>query len=108
MPSESTVPIFDTDGNPVENPDLDKGFLSCNHIQDGEELILESYTYRIYTARDLKQKLLDTDYVITKMSEYNVSGTAMPEADAERYAGIIEQREQWRKQINELEVENDA
>lgn len=57
---------------------------------------------------ELKQKLNETDYVITKMSEYNVSSTAMPEADAERYAGIIEQREQWRKQINELEAENDA
>lgn len=57
---------------------------------------------------ELKQKLAETDYVITKMSEYNVSSTAIPEADAERYAGIIEQREQWRKQINELEVENDA
>lgn len=57
---------------------------------------------------ELKQKLDETDYVITKMSEYNVSGEIMPEADAERYASVIEQREQWRKQINELEAENDA
>lgn len=54
----------------------------------------------------LKRQLADTDYVVTKMSEYSVSGTEMPEDDAERYAGIIEQRAQWRAQINELEAQD--
>lgn len=57
---------------------------------------------------ELKAKLTNTDYVITKMTEYNVSGTPMPEDDAERYASIIEQRVQWRVQINELEAQLNA
>lgn len=53
---------------------------------------------------ELKAKLADSDYVITKISEYNVSGEKMPDEDAERYAAIIEQRAQWRAKINELEA----
>lgn len=57
---------------------------------------------------ELKRKLTETDYIITKMSEYNVSGVEMPAEDAERYAAIIEQRQQWRDQINELEAQNES
>lgn len=53
---------------------------------------------------DLKAKLADSDYVITKISEYNVSGEKLSDEDAEKYAAIIEQRSQWRAQINELEA----
>lgn len=56
----------------------------------------------------LKQNLANTDYVITKMTEYNVSGTPMPEDDAAKYADIINQRVQWRAKINELENEENS
>lgn len=34
-----------------------------------------------------------------------MSGVEMPEDDAQRYAEIMKQREEWRKQINELEAQ---
>lgn len=43
----------------------------------------------------LKQNLKDTDYVILKIAE----GVAT----TEEYADVIAQRQEWRKQINELE-----
>lgn len=60
---------------------------------------------RLNQIADYKQKLADTDYILTKMVEYNVSNTPMPEDDAARYAEIIEQRAQWRAEINRLESE---
>lgn len=52
----------------------------------------------------LKAKLAETDYVVTKIAEFNVTGEPMPEADAERYAAIIEKRQAWRSQVKELEA----
>lgn len=65
---------------------------------------------RLNQIADYKTKLADTDYILTKMVEYNVSNTTMPEEDAARYAEIIKQRAQWRAEINRLEgeVANDA
>ena len=60
---------------------------------------------RLDNIAELKQKLFDTDYIITKIAEYQVSGVEMPEDDAQRYAEIMKQREEWRKQINELEAQ---
>lgn len=60
---------------------------------------------RLNQIADYKTKLTDTDYILTKMVEYNVSNTPMPEEDAARYAEIINQRTQWRAEINRLEGE---
>lgn len=60
---------------------------------------------RLNKIADYKTKLADTDYILTKMVEYNVSNTPMPEEDAARYAEIINQRAQWRAEINRLEGE---
>lgn len=60
---------------------------------------------RLNQIADYKTKLADTDYILTKMVEYNVSNTPMPEEDAARYAEIINQRAQWRAEINRLEGE---
>ena len=43
----------------------------------------------------LKQNLADTDYVITKLTEGAIS--------REKCDGLIEQRAEWRRRINELE-----
>ena len=60
---------------------------------------------RLNQIADYKTKLADTDYILTKMVEYNVTNTPMPEEDATRYAEIINQRAQWRAEINRLEGE---
>lgn len=60
---------------------------------------------RLSQIADYKTNLADTDYILTKMVEYNVSNTPMPEEDAARYAEIINQRAQWRAEINRLEGE---
>lgn len=44
----------------------------------------------------LKKKLSDTDYIVVKIAE--------GAATAEEYADIISQRQEWRNEINELEV----
>lgn len=43
---------------------------------------------------DLKKKLLDTDYIVIKISE----GVA----NKEDYEGLLKQRQMWRNEINEL------
>lgn len=45
---------------------------------------------------ELKKKLDDTDYIACKLAE----GVAT----VEEYSDIIKQRQQWRKEINELEA----
>lgn len=57
---------------------------------------------------ELKQKLLDTDYMVIKVYESMVTGEALPDEDAERYAEVIEQRKAWRIQINELEASSEG
>lgn len=52
---------------------------------------------------NLKSQLAETDYAVIKVYESMVTGDALPEEDASRYAEIISQRQQWRAQINELE-----
>lgn len=60
---------------------------------------------RLDKIDELKAKLAETDYVVIKIAEYTSNGTELPEDDAERYADIMAQREQWRKEVNELETQ---
>lgn len=53
---------------------------------------------------NLKVQLAETDYAVIKVYESMVTGEALPEEDANRYAEIISRRQQWRAQINELEA----
>lgn len=46
---------------------------------------------------ELKNKLLDTDYIVIKIAE--------KVATFEEYADTLEKRQQWRAEINELEAE---
>lgn len=57
---------------------------------------------------ELKQNLIDTDYMVMKIMEYQIGGIEMPEEDAAKYADIMIQREEWRNKINELEDGGDA
>lgn len=50
---------------------------------------------------DLKQKLVDTDYVVSKAMEYNLTGKTLSEDDSL----ILNSRDTWREQINTLETE---
>lgn len=54
---------------------------------------------------NLKNQLAETDYVAAKIAESLVTGEQFPKDDAARYADVIEQRKQWRIQINELDAE---
>ena len=51
----------------------------------------------------LKNKLAETDYVIPKMMEAQLTGIALQPDEQARYSEIIEQRKEWRARINELE-----
>lgn len=57
---------------------------------------------------ELKQNLINTDYMVMKIMEYQIGGIEMPEEDAAKYADIMIQREEWRNKINELEDGGDA
>lgn len=112
------------DGNVVEHYDGDE---QPDESWDKDTVVVTYWEYGLYTPyteeelarkeaeeaeverlsqiEDYKAKLASTDYVLTKMVEYNVSNTVMPEEDAARYADIIKQREEWRAEINRLESE---
>ncbi len=51
----------------------------------------------VFEIQQLKQKLVDTDYIACKIAEGS--------ATTEEYADIIADRQRWRKEINELEKE---
>lgn len=52
---------------------------------------------RLTRIAELKNKLLETDYVVIKIAE--------GEATADEYAEVIANRKAWRKEINELEAQ---
>lgn len=119
------------DGKPVDMEHYD-GDEQPDESWDKTTVCTTTWTYQLYTPytkeeleqiaaenaenerlnqiADYKAKLANTDYILTKMVEYNVSNTPMPEEDAARYAEIINQRAEWRAEINRLEgeVANDA
>lgn len=75
-----------------------------NYIyQDGEFVYSEKPVPASEQISLLKAKLEETDYIVTKLAEAQVTGRSIPEEDADRYAEILLQREEWRSQINELE-----
>lgn len=57
---------------------------------------------------NLKTKLAETDYVVTKIAEYQVTQRAIPDEDVDRYSEIILQRQEWRDRINELEASTEG
>lgn len=67
-------------------------------IVDTDEIQKRGIQNQIET---LKQKLLDTDYIVTKSMEYKIKDDQIPEDLLE----IINQRDKWRHQIKELELD---
>jgi len=67
------------------------------YIKNPERLLRERSAYI--------DKLNKTDYITAKLAESLVTGEQFPKDDAARYADVIEQRKQWRIQINELDAE---
>lgn len=55
---------------------------------------------------ELKQNLANTDYVVQKMTEAQLGAIIIPEDDLNRYEQIMRQRQEWRDEINRLEVNN--
>lgn len=88
--------------------DFDYSLQNEYRIVDGE-LVHEPIAMSVQAQiAELKQKLLDTDYTVIKVYEAMVTGEALPDEDAERYAEVIEQRKAWRIQINELEASSEG
>lgn len=77
-----------------------------NYIyQDGEFIYSEKPIPVYEQIALLKSNLEETDYVVTKLAEAQVTGRSILEEDVDRYAEILLQREEWRAQINKLEEE---
>lgn len=74
-------------------------------IQDGELLYSPPEPDPSARISELKAKLKETDYIIMKISESQVTGVAISEEEANRYSDILPQRQQWRDEINELEAQ---
>lgn len=90
----------------VELPDdLDLSDYENYIYQDGKIVYSEKPVPVYEQIAELKANLDKTDYIVTKIAEAQVTGRALPEEDATRYADILIQREQWRAQINELEAQ---
>lgn len=82
--------------------DLDLGTINEYRIVDGSlvhDPLPESTEETVFK---LKEQLRETDYVVIKMAEAQVTGAELPAEDAKRYSDIITQRSEWRKRINEL------
>ena len=47
--------------------------------------------------------LAETDYVVVKMAEASLAGYELPEADAERYRGVIARRRAARAEVSSID-----
>ena len=72
--------------------------------EDGEIINIPADDIHI---AELKQKLADTDYVCNKIIELFATETNILNifSKAKEFKEIILQRQEWRNEINELEVE---
>lgn len=67
-------------------------------IKDKQAEFEQTEEYRLLKIAELKQKLADTDYIACKIAEGSAS--------ASEYEKEIEQRKEWRQEINSLEGAN--
>lgn len=68
-------------------------------IKDGKLIHSESKERKLFKIENLKAQLMATDYVVIKSYEAKIAGK---ELDKD-YSEIIKSREQWRREINQLE-----
>ena len=73
----------------------------ASYKKDGKRgRIIETWSYsREQHIEDLKQKLRDTDYVIIKIAE--------GAAGKDEYSDVIAERQNYRKKINELQMQEE-
>lgn len=81
------IPLYKLDGEKVVKRDSED-------IEAEKEAIAEKQRISARIA-ELKRNLSDTDYAVIKIAE--------GAATQEEYADVIQQREEWRKEINESE-----
>lgn len=71
----------------------------------GEELVIDenkqSYDIKFNQVEELKKKLSDTDYIVTKSMEYQITGKTIPS----EYNQIMVDRDSWREEINTFQNE---
>lgn len=93
IPFDETAPTLELDDN------FDLNSIYEYKLEDGK-LIHDPLPPPEPTAEekiaDLKAKLAETDYIVIKIAE--------GAATFEEYADVIDQRQAWREQINELEL----
>ena len=83
--------------------DFDFSHFMDYKIVDGELVYEKRPISPESEVMQLKSKLAETDYVIPKMMEAQLTGIALQAEEQARYNEIIEQRKEWRARINELE-----
>lgn len=120
---------IDTDGNTIEEYNLDKGHLvnsitlkpGTTAIDNTVKFAYEDDDYEqvlMYVLDDprdcinqLKSKLRDTDYISAKMADKLAGCSSSEEANKvlssfnTEYAEVLKRRQEWRDEINELEAE---
>lgn len=95
------IKIYTLDGQEIKEKDYDLtlGTISAGGTIEIEGKMTSCKYYIPYSNERLieiyKGKLRDTDYVVAKIAE----GVATKE----EYAGVLANRAEWRKKINELE-----
>lgn len=91
--------------------ELPEGFDVPNYqnylYQNGEFVYSEKPVSAYIQITELKSNLASTDYIVTKMAEAKVVGRSLLNEDLERYNEILQQRQEWRDKINELEAQLD-
>jgi hypothetical protein len=66
-----------------------------------QEILVKSKSQKIYEIKELKDKLLNTDYQVIKCYESQLANEEMPYNLQE----LLGQRKAWRDEINTLEFE---
>lgn len=97
----------ESDGLRVEIPEeviegINRGylykFIEGEFIRDTQK---ETIIHNIIEIDLLKQKLAETDYIVTKSMEYQITGKPIPD----EYNQILIDRDSWRNRINILQSE---
>lgn len=74
---------------------------------EGRRFIISEVTFtdeekKQFRIEELEQKLKDTDYVSIKLAELRYSGSSAFDGEYARYQTILEQRKDWRTELNSL------
>lgn len=68
--------------------------------------VISEYGKRENRISELKDLLEKTDYIVIKLYELKIMGSAEFEAEFSRYESIMKQREEWRKEADLLLAKN--